>query len=255
MTAKKIASSSSVALSPNILGRMSKYRLWHDSIIAKARSREDIRGYFESHHVKPRSLGGSDLNKNLVNLSYREHFLVHWLLTKMLRGGELRKMQLALFAMTMKCSKNRTPHGWQLEVALRAIRDLEVDPIAEAAWRERFKEARLRDAQERYANREHLLRVERPAEREMNRNAVRGLVQGVALHDREALRNLTNLFLKHSHRKTRTRMPGPQKRSTDSSAREAKLARLKAEAQLKALGLKFNETPHQRPTARATDRL
>lgn len=40
-------------------------------------------GYTESHHIIPKSLGGSDLKDNLVNLTAREHFLCHWILVKM----------------------------------------------------------------------------------------------------------------------------------------------------------------------------
>ena len=36
----------------------------------------------EVHHIIPRSFGGSDLDANLVHLSAREHFVVHFLLYK-----------------------------------------------------------------------------------------------------------------------------------------------------------------------------
>lgn len=38
--------------------------------------------YFEVHHILPRCLGGSDEPDNLVVLTAREHFLAHYLLTK-----------------------------------------------------------------------------------------------------------------------------------------------------------------------------
>lgn len=38
--------------------------------------------YYESHHIKPHSLGGSDEDKNLVLLTAKEHYLCHWLLVK-----------------------------------------------------------------------------------------------------------------------------------------------------------------------------
>lgn len=40
-------------------------------------------GYFESHHVIPRCMGGNDSEDNLVDLTARQHFIAHWLLTKM----------------------------------------------------------------------------------------------------------------------------------------------------------------------------
>jgi len=39
-------------------------------------------GYTETHHILPKSCGGSDDIENLVNLSAREHFVCHYLLTK-----------------------------------------------------------------------------------------------------------------------------------------------------------------------------
>lgn len=40
-------------------------------------------GYTEIHHIIPRCLGGTDNKDNLVDLSAREHFICHLLLTKM----------------------------------------------------------------------------------------------------------------------------------------------------------------------------
>ena len=39
--------------------------------------------YTEQHHILPRSLGGTDDPPNIVRLTAREHFICHWLLTKM----------------------------------------------------------------------------------------------------------------------------------------------------------------------------
>jgi hypothetical protein len=59
-----------------------KYTNWYNNIISSAKQRVNS-GYTERHHIIPRSLGGSDLSSNLVNLTAREHFVCHWLLTKM----------------------------------------------------------------------------------------------------------------------------------------------------------------------------
>lgn len=42
----------------------------------------------ERHHIVPRSLGGTDENPNLVDLTPREHFICHWLLYK-IHGGAM----------------------------------------------------------------------------------------------------------------------------------------------------------------------
>ncbi len=56
------------------------YQKLYDSIIEKARER-NIDGYTERHHILPRCMGGTDDPDNLVTLTAREHFIVHWLLT------------------------------------------------------------------------------------------------------------------------------------------------------------------------------
>lgn len=57
-------------------------------------SKKDV--YCETHHIMPRSLGGSDEKQNLVNLTPREHFVAHRLLTKMTVGLANRSMWWAL---------------------------------------------------------------------------------------------------------------------------------------------------------------
>ena len=59
-----------------------KYHRWNYQIIDKARRRGQPKGYYEKHHVIPKCMDGKDTEWNIVNLTFREHFLVHWLLTK-----------------------------------------------------------------------------------------------------------------------------------------------------------------------------
>jgi hypothetical protein len=74
---------------------MNKYTRWYNQIIANAQNRI-AEGYTERHHIHPRSLGGADTADNLVNLTAREHFVCHWLLTKMTKGEDRYKMINAL---------------------------------------------------------------------------------------------------------------------------------------------------------------
>ncbi len=74
---------------------MNKYKNWYDSIIATATHRILIT-YTEKHHIIPRSLGGDDSSANLVDLTAREHFICHWLLTKIHTGEAKHKMLHAL---------------------------------------------------------------------------------------------------------------------------------------------------------------
>lgn len=64
------------------------YKKVHDQIIERAISENrkkrkivDVNFvYYESHHIIPKCIGGSDDKSNLVLLTAREHFLIHWLL-------------------------------------------------------------------------------------------------------------------------------------------------------------------------------
>jgi NUMOD3 motif len=96
-----------------------KYSLWYDALIAKARSREPLTGYRERHHVIPSCLGGSDAKSNLVTLTYREHFLAHWLLTKF-TTGDVRKKMLHAMAATGGPRAGRVVASWQCKKARRA---------------------------------------------------------------------------------------------------------------------------------------
>lgn len=56
-----------------------KYYKWYMSIVTSDRIRT---GAVESHHIIPKSMGGSNAKTNLVKLSPREHYICHLLLTK-----------------------------------------------------------------------------------------------------------------------------------------------------------------------------
>jgi hypothetical protein len=82
-----------------------KYKKWHDSIIDRAKNRV-LSCYVERHHIIPKSCGGSDDKFNLVSLTPREHFIVHLLLTKILKGNNKAKMILAFNFMCDLKKKN-----------------------------------------------------------------------------------------------------------------------------------------------------
>ena len=74
---------------------MNKYTRWYNQIVKNAQTRV-TEGYIECHHIQPRSLGGAVDKSNLVDLTAREHFVCHWLLTKMNTGEAHYKMLNAL---------------------------------------------------------------------------------------------------------------------------------------------------------------
>ena len=58
------------------------YKKIHNKIIDRAKDRE-LEGYVEKHHIIPKCMNGTNEPDNLVKLTAREHFLIHWLLHEM----------------------------------------------------------------------------------------------------------------------------------------------------------------------------
>jgi len=83
-----------------------KYTRIYFSIIENARNRT-IEGYKEKHHIIPQSLGGKNDLDNIVDLTAREHFICHLLLTKMVEGADKSKMYQAAWMMASAASKNQ----------------------------------------------------------------------------------------------------------------------------------------------------
>lgn len=92
-----------------------KYTQWYEQIIQKAKDRNysiskrhtnRYNGYTEVHHIIPKAFGGSNSNENLVRFSAREHFICHWLLTKMTTGQCRNQMLTAFVLMVGSGSKS-----------------------------------------------------------------------------------------------------------------------------------------------------
>lgn len=103
---------------------MNKYTRWYNQITNRAQFRivDDI--YTETHHVIPRSLGGTDDPSNLVELTAREHFICHWLLTKMHTGEDRSKMINALYIMR---GNNKYQERYQTKITSRVYESLRKD--------------------------------------------------------------------------------------------------------------------------------
>lgn len=90
-----------------------KYTKFYFAIIDKARNSSRSKSkdiYLESHHIIPRSLGGTNEPTNLVLLTVKEHYTCHRLLTKMVKGqAHINKMNYALY-MFAKNSKGQDRH-------------------------------------------------------------------------------------------------------------------------------------------------
>lgn len=80
----------------------------YDSLIARGRNR-DLQGYYETHHIVPKCLGGSDDISNLVRLTPEEHYLCHQLLVKIYPHNA--KLVYAALIMTSSRPSNKL-YGW-----------------------------------------------------------------------------------------------------------------------------------------------
>jgi len=58
------------------------YQKIHDHIIQNTQQNPPV-GYVERHHIIPTCMNGNDNLNNLIDLSARQHFIIHWLLTKL----------------------------------------------------------------------------------------------------------------------------------------------------------------------------
>lgn len=83
------------------------YQKIYNKIIERARTRQ-IEGYVEKHHIIPRCLGGNDNNKNLVQLTPKEHFICHRLLCEIYPNND--KLKYALFLMSIGKRKKKENH-------------------------------------------------------------------------------------------------------------------------------------------------
>lgn len=96
------------------------YRKLYNQIVEN-RKNNRYDGYTETHHIIPKCLGGSDEPKNLVKLSCREHFICHYLLTKIYRQGsnEWHKMIHAFIPMKSASMKQERYFNSRLYESVR----------------------------------------------------------------------------------------------------------------------------------------
>lgn len=102
-----------------------KYTRIYWEIIESAQNRV-LTGYTERHHIIPKSMGGGDNPVNLVELTAREHYLVHLLLTKMTVGLDRRNMAYALSYFNTQCknTRRRPPNSRWYEYSRRLLSDV-----------------------------------------------------------------------------------------------------------------------------------
>lgn len=100
------------------------YKRIYETLIEKGRlENTNEEAYYEKHHIVPKSLGGSDSESNLVNLTFRQHYLAHELLVKIY--PENKKLIHALWMMTIttQTSLLKSQVDTRIEKRVRSIKN------------------------------------------------------------------------------------------------------------------------------------
>ena len=102
------------------------YKKQYNLLIEKAQNqnrKKYVGYYYEDHHITPKWLNGSDDKDNRVLLTYREHFVAHWLLTKF-----ANRKDKAVYAFWRMCNSDefglREMTSRQYETAKKKIIEL-----------------------------------------------------------------------------------------------------------------------------------
>ena len=108
-----------------------KYTRLYYTLIKSAKSKK-YSGYTETHHIVPKSLGGSNDSDNLVVLSAREHFLCHWLLTKMVKS---KRHQYQMWNAMTLMMYTETKDQKRYKVTGRTYQNLKEQQAVWKSWR------------------------------------------------------------------------------------------------------------------------
>lgn len=100
---------------------MNYEKIYYDLVLsAKLYPKES--DYYENHHIKPRSMGGSDDESNLVKFTGRQHYIAHWLLYKIHRNW---KMAYAWRMMNVKNQYSKKRYNSKYyDYSINAIRSI-----------------------------------------------------------------------------------------------------------------------------------
>jgi hypothetical protein len=147
-----------------------KYTKWYCSLVKSrydyARDKETanaIHGYTESHHIWPDAFCLTEFEEkdpsNRVHLTAREHFIAHWLLSKMFTDELKNSMECAFLVMNFDKENNRNFKSWQFEILRRLLHKREVGKIVSEESKKRMSVSAIK----RWENKE--LRIQTGIER------------------------------------------------------------------------------------------
>ncbi len=150
----------------------------YNELISRRITNPATRGDLNKHHIIPTCMGGSDDHNNIVKLSIQEHFLAHWLLTRIYPYHRGLK-----YAFNMMCKKdgvrvNSTTFAKsQLEAATVHSKNMldkwEVDTEYRGIMSRTIREARIQDWQDPIYREREVERLRKLAVCEERKDALR----------------------------------------------------------------------------------
>jgi len=149
-----------------------KYKKWHDDIIEYRKHNPISKDneYCESHHIIPKSLGGSNDKENLVNLTAREHYIVHKLLTKFTEGDQKRKMHWALHRLLYSRNSKWKPSSRKYEQFRKSWSKFLSEnhtSVTNSEWCEKVSQSVKKSWENDYARREKASQTAREYQRKL----------------------------------------------------------------------------------------
>lgn len=140
------------------------YTKIYNNLISRAKAREPLSGYKETHHILPRCMGGTDDKENLVDLTGREHFIAHWLLCKIYNTAGLKRA----FGLMCLTGKNRSykVSSQLYELGKRRLSEAAIGREISIETREKISKA----LKGREFTEEHLARMRKPKTEEAKKN-------------------------------------------------------------------------------------
>lgn len=106
-------------INENVKFIQNRYYNWYMRICAGWQCTKDLpNDYTERHHILPRCMGGLNDKNNIAILSFRKHFLAHWLLIKCTIGTDRSKMFGTIWRLTHTAQNGkRIISSWQFALA------------------------------------------------------------------------------------------------------------------------------------------
>lgn len=90
------------------------YKKIYDSLIKKRQEEILTTGYYETHHIIPRCMGGNNSKENLVKLTAKEHYIAHALLFHIYKTPKMAFAWMCMCRISAEQQRNITAKQYEL---------------------------------------------------------------------------------------------------------------------------------------------